>query len=500
MRPVRDLSAFVCGLAVMLLGAGVAQLAATASTAAATRSLLIGDRTVERHRGATPAGKTAAFPLTTSAGGTLGALFLYVDARTRANTVRVGVYTGTRAGPRRLVTEAALRRPPRSGWAAVRLRSVKLHARRTYWVAILGVDGRLVYRDRVGRDCRGQTSRQPHLRHLPDRWAHGGSVAACRVSVFLALTMPRVSGGPPGSTSNPTKTGTTGTTTTGTTTSSPGQPPSQKGCIANLAACGYPDAGGNDGAHGALTPVSGPITLNSPGEVFENKDVHGGIRVTANNVTIRNVRVTVHGGEGIIVYSGRTNVPIDGTTITDTTIRGATQTSSDALSDGVLNAGGNTHTTAQRLYVYNSGSTDWNGPGAIFNSYMIVDTFVSGAHDEAIYEGGGDDGVQATHDTLLNNQPQTAVVLNGSDYGPAAHDSVQNCVLAGGGYVIYGGYGAGYPLPVDGPHVLNNRFVRAPYGGFSRKGGSGGVAASIDKATIDWSGNYWDDNLTPVSW
>jgi hypothetical protein len=270
-------------------------------------------------------------------------------------------------------------------------------------------------------------------------------------------------------------------------------------CIKNLAACGYPDAGETDGAHGALTPASGAVVLDKPGEVYQNVDLSGSILVSADDVTIHNVRVTADGGDGIKIYSGDPNVAVDGTTITDTTVRGASQTSGGALADGVLNASGNTHTIAQRMYIYNSGSTDWNGPGAVSDSYLSVDTFVSGAHDEAIYEGGGDDGIQATHDTMLNTQPQTAVVDNGSDYGPAAHDAVRNCILAGGGYVIYGGYGQGYPLPVDGPHIVGNRFVRSPYGGFFPKGGSAGVSASINPSTIDWSGNYWDDNLAPVN-
>ncbi len=269
-----------------------------------------------------------------------------------------------------------------------------------------------------------------------------------------------------------------------------------RGCIAKLAACGYPDAGTNDGAHGALRPVSGEVTLDRPGEVYENVNITGDIVVRADNVRINNVIVTCKcggQGHGIFIVPG-----VNGTTIENSILRGAGRTPESALGDGVLNAGGNRNTTARRLYIYNSGSTAWNGPGRISDSYMIVDTFVPGAHAETIYEGGGDGGIQATHDTLLNNQPQTAVVDNGSDYGPAAHDTIQDSILAGGGNMIYGGAGVGYRRPVDGPHILNNRFVRAPYGGFFRAGGSAGLGAAIDAHTIDWNGNYWDDNLTAV--
>lgn len=278
---------------------------------------------------------------------------------------------------------------------------------------------------------------------------------------------------------------------------------SARSCIRSLAACGYPGAGVGDGAHGLLRPVSRSVVLSTPGQVYRDADVSGAILVTASHVTITNVRVTCEcAGDqsGIKIYSGTPKRPITGTTITNSTIRGASQTRSGALGDGVLNAGGNTSTVAKGLYIYNSGSTDWNGPGAVSDSYMIVDTYVPGAHAEAIYEGGGGQGIEAVHDTLLNNQPQTAVVFNGSDYGPAQHDVVRDSILAGGGYMIYGGYGAGHPPPIDGPHIIGNRFARSPFGGYYEHGGSVAVSTWMDPPTIDWHDNYWDDNLHTADW
>jgi hypothetical protein len=295
----------------------------------------------------------------------------------------------------------------------------------------------------------------------------------------------------------------------------PSHRPSLHNCLSHLAACGYPDAGGNDGAHGALTPASGIVHLTRPGQVYENIDLRGNIVVQANDVTIRNVRVT-SAGQGVVIYSGNPRIPIDGTTIHDTTIRGLDRTAGGALGDGVLNAGGNTRTTGTRLYIYDSGSTDWNGPGAISDSYMSVDTYVSGHHDEAIFEPGGDDGVQATHDTLLNNQPQTADVFFSTGGGPGSHDSVTNSLLGGGGWMIYGANGKQDPPPVDGPRIANNRFVRClthsvfePKSGTTRcsggpdshgyfpLGGSFGVAAALGSSTT-WTGNYWDDTFAPA--
>ena len=69
-----------------------------------------------------------------------------------------------------------------------------------------------------------------------------------------------------------------------TTTTAPPSAPS---------AGGYPNAA-NTGPSGALTP-SGSITTSSSGQVIQNLDINGSIRVQHNNVTIRNVRIRSNG-------------------------------------------------------------------------------------------------------------------------------------------------------------------------------------------------------------
>jgi len=66
------------------------------------------------------------------------------------------------------------------------------------------------------------------------------------------------------------------------------------GCMPRPAACGYPDTTNTGLTAGTrLTPVSGVVTLDQAGEVYENKQVTGAIVVTARDVTIRNVRLVV---------------------------------------------------------------------------------------------------------------------------------------------------------------------------------------------------------------
>lgn len=71
----------------------------------------------------------------------------------------------------------------------------------------------------------------------------------------------------------------------------PGPP---NGCMPHPSACGFPDLTNTGVPPGSrLAPVNGVVTLDHPGEVYQDKQVTGAIVVTAPNVTIRNVRLVV---------------------------------------------------------------------------------------------------------------------------------------------------------------------------------------------------------------
>ena len=59
----------------------------------------------------------------------------------------------------------------------------------------------------------------------------------------------------------------------------------------------------------ALTPVSGNVTLSTPGQVYENKLVTGSITVTAPDVTIRNVKIVMTDLYGIRALGGPVERP-----------------------------------------------------------------------------------------------------------------------------------------------------------------------------------------------
>jgi hypothetical protein len=53
-----------------------------------------------------------------------------------------------------------------------------------YWVAVLGLNGRIQFRDSNSSWCHSETSRQTTLTSLPARWWTGSRYSSCLVSMF----------------------------------------------------------------------------------------------------------------------------------------------------------------------------------------------------------------------------------------------------------------------------------------------------------------------------
>ena len=77
---------------------------------------------------------------------------------------------------------------------------------------------------------------------------------------------------------------------TTTETSGATGPIQSSNCFSVPSSCGYPDAT-NTGPTGSLTP-SGSINVTTDGKVLENLDITGQVRISADNVTIKNSRIT----------------------------------------------------------------------------------------------------------------------------------------------------------------------------------------------------------------
>jgi hypothetical protein len=280
-------------------------------------------------------------------------------------------------------------------------------------------------------------------------------------------------------------------------------PPNEEGghqtnCIGKPSACGYPDATNTGVPAGtALTAKTGDMHVSSPGTTIKDIALDGTIDVEADNTTIEASEIIVNGtqagcnspcgGKGIWTKPG-----VTGTVVKDVTCHGGAPTGAN-VTEFCIQSNSST-TKATRVHYYNC-TTCMVGPGEWTDSFVDqTGATIPQEHYEDIYYGGGGGPLVVNHDTMLNPQGQTAVVFASVDFGNQTTLTITNNLMAGGGFVIYGG-GSGSGGKVLGPvTITGNRFSRKYY----PKGGYYGTNSYMNYAVTTWANNIWDDTLKPV--
>jgi hypothetical protein len=281
------------------------------------------------------------------------------------------------------------------------------------------------------------------------------------------------------------------------------------GCAAVPSSCGYPDAT-NTGVPPGTTLVrvpqdatSGPgwtwdtrfggfMTTTTAGAVIDGYDVTGPIDVTHNNVTIKRSKFTYTGQGNVINLKHTTGSTVDQVTIT--TPPGTT--GADRLQVGIKDVYGDNHDTT----ITRSDISGWcNGiqthEGVIRDNYVHDPIYGPGDHTNAFTSNESQTPLLIQHNTMFNSEYQTDAISLFQDFGIQAYATVDNNLLAGGGYTVYAG-GGGYGISHD-IRFTNNRFARIY---FPNSGSYGPVTAWDDGGTNNvWSGNVWDDTGLPVS-
>ncbi len=262
------------------------------------------------------------------------------------------------------------------------------------------------------------------------------------------------------------------------------------GCVAGTAACGMPDASTTGVPPGTtLTPHTGDLTIRTDGTLIDGWDLTGSLDVYADNVTVRNSRITSTNWWGINQRAGHTGLKVLHSTITGVPGRGPDHGGENYA---VTSGGGAVEVGYSDLSRF---STILQvGAGRIHDNYL---------HDVQAIRGDGGrwqgtNGIVADaatnltvqHNTVLNqvpaNQGATCAIGLFTDSGPVSDVLVDGNLLGGGGYAFYGGGTA-----TTGVRVTGNRFstVAQPRGGFYgpvaawRAGGPGNV----------WRDNTWAD-------
>jgi hypothetical protein len=145
--------------------------------------LLLGDTNVESSLDQNPSGTAEAFPVQAAATGQVTSLSVYLDSSNGAATVWVGMYTNSNGHPQALLSNGVISNPLAGQWNSVSLSPVQVTGGATYWLALLGVNGVVQFRDRNGT-CRSEVDSQTSLSSLPATWATGSRWPTCIVSMF----------------------------------------------------------------------------------------------------------------------------------------------------------------------------------------------------------------------------------------------------------------------------------------------------------------------------
>ena len=177
-----------------------AMLIALATPAVGQSQVLLGDTKIEGTVDRSPSGIAKAFPFRAATTGQVNSASVYLDSSNRAPTMWVGMYANRNGHPQTLMSQAVISNPSAGQWNSVKLPPVQVTRGTTYWLALLGVNGQVGFRDLYGR-CRSEVGRQVNLRTLPATWTTGFRWPTCAVSMFGSGTV--TVGGP---TSNPTVT------------------------------------------------------------------------------------------------------------------------------------------------------------------------------------------------------------------------------------------------------------------------------------------------------
>jgi len=236
----------------------------------------------------------------------------------------------------------------------------------------------------------------------------------------------------------------------------------QANCINQPSVCGYPDATNTGVPSGTTLTNSGSITVNTNGAIVENRNISGQIIIRANNVTIRNVRLTSSDYYPIDYNNNNT-----GLVVQDTEIIGTSDNVTACMSFGNYTV----------LRVRCTGGAD----GFKADSNVVIeDSHISnlresaGTHNDAVQTTGGSN-VTLRHNTIDLRGDAAEVIQLGTEWANNSNWLVENNLIAGGGWVFNSGSDT-----IPGMIIRNNRFAGTRGYGIGQPNGS------------SFTGNYYD--------
>jgi hypothetical protein len=241
--------------------------------------------------------------------------------------------------------------------------------------------------------------------------------------------------------------------------------------MARPSRCGFPDRTNTGVRPGhRLKAVEGGVVLSKPGQVLQDRIVHGSIIVTAPNVVIRDVRlVMTDASYGIRSFGWEHDT------------RGLRIEHVEIDLNGFDNAAGIAFDNFVAKRVWFHGGLDCAHVG---HDVTIEDSFCdlpklarnSSAHADGFQSDGGGRYV-FRHNTIRNPNAQTSAILLSTNTGPIRDVVIEKNLMSGGGYTVYcgstdGGVATSSPASSSRRAATGARPRTARRRSASRRGGS----------------------------
>jgi hypothetical protein len=279
------------------------------------------------------------------------------------------------------------------------------------------------------------------------------------------------------------------------------------GCVKQPSACGYPDSTITGvAATATLRRVpeevsSGPgwhydtrgwVTVDGRGAVLRALEFRVPVEISAPDVTVSGCRILVTGEAWGVGLKHSINPKIVGNTISS-----PAQDGPQRLAVGVKDVYGDaTGTQILGNDIFHTSTGVQVHEGLVEGNYIHDLGFNIGDHLNGITSNGATTPMTIRGNTVLNPRDQADAISLFEDFGPEGNRRIEGNLIAGGSYTIYAGANAGGPQPRD-IVLLDNRFSRVY---FPNGGAFGPIAAFDAQAPRNVaSGNYWDEDLTPVT-
>lgn len=203
----------------------------------------------------------------------------------------------------------------------------------------------------------------------------------------------------------------------------------------------------------ALKPSKG-FTITRAGTVVDGLNITGSVIIEANDVTLKNCKITSANYWVALIRPGVTGARIENCEISN-------------------QGRGGQGIAGQGTFVANNIHDCADGIDVRGNDTVIRDNYIHrmrgtpDSHYDGIQADGGFSNLVISHNTIINDQNQTSAVMIDNYWGPIDRVRIDNNLLAGGGYTVYinevakGQRGGG---PVTRVSLTNNQLRAGVWG------------------------------------